>query len=87
MFRSQSSDHHQGSITVLVQLLLIDLHVSLYSGMWLYVVCASVHTIYLYHTERYIVCTDAQTTYSHIPEYNEACMPISSNCTSTVIDP
>ena len=39
MFRSQSSDHHQGSITVLVQLLLIGVH-ALYSGMWLYVVCA-----------------------------------------------
>jgi len=26
MFRSQSSDHHQGSITVLVQLLLIVVH-------------------------------------------------------------
>ena len=40
MFRSQSSDHHQGSITVLVQLLLIGVHASSYSGMWLYAVCA-----------------------------------------------
>ena len=40
MFRSQSSDHHQGSITVLVQLLLIGVHALSYSGMWLYVVCA-----------------------------------------------
>ena len=72
MFLSQSSEHHQGSITVLVQLLLIGVHASSYSGMWL---------------DRYIVCTDAQTTYSHIPEYDEACTPISSNCTSTVIDP
>ena len=40
MFRSQSSDHHQGSITVLVQLLLIGVHASSYSGVWLYVVCA-----------------------------------------------
>ena len=40
MFRSQSSDHHQGSITVLVHLLLIGVHASSYSGMWLYVVCA-----------------------------------------------
>jgi hypothetical protein len=100
MFRSQSSDHHQGSITVLVQLLLIGVHALSYSGMWLYVVCASVHTMYLtvwcrvsgqyitrHHTDRYIVCTDTQTTYSHIPEYDEACTPISSNCTSTVIDP
>jgi len=47
MFRSQSSDHHQGSITVLVQLLLIGVHASSYSGMWLYVVCSSVHTMYL----------------------------------------
>jgi len=47
MFRSQSSEHHQGSITVLVQLLLIGVHASSYSGMWLYVVCASVHTMYL----------------------------------------
>ena len=47
MFRSQSSDHHQGSITVLVQLLLIGVHTSLYSSMWLYVICASVHTMCL----------------------------------------
>ena len=40
-----------------------------------------------HHTDRYIVWTDAQTTYSHTPEYDEACTPISSNCTSTVIDP
>ena len=40
MFQSQSSDHHQESITVLVQLLLIGVHASSYSGMWLYVVCA-----------------------------------------------
>jgi len=150
MFLSQSSDHHQGSITVLVRLLLIGMHASSYSGMWLYAVCASVHTMCLsvwclvmyitrhhtdvcclcvcaydvpvrvvsdyvhnqtphgcmlsvhtmclsvwclvmyitrHHTDRHIVCTDAQTTYSHIPEYDEACTPISSNCTSTVIDP
>ena len=98
MFRSQSSDHHQGSITVLVQLLLIGVHASSYSGMWLYVVCASVPTMYLsvwclvmyitrHHTDRYIVCTDAQITDSYIPEYDEACTLISSNCTSTVIDP
>ena len=47
MFRSQTSDHHQGSITVLVQLLLIGVHASSYSGMWPYVVCASVHMMYL----------------------------------------
>jgi len=47
MFRSQSSDHHQGSITVLVRLLLTGVHASSYSGMWLYVVYASVHTMYL----------------------------------------
>ena len=47
MFRSQSCDHHQGSVTVLVQLLLIVVHASSYSGLWLYVVCASVRTIYL----------------------------------------
>ena len=47
MFWSLSSDHHQGSITVLVQLLLIGVHASSYSGMWLYVVCASVHMMYL----------------------------------------
>jgi len=100
MFRSQSSDHHQGSITVLVQLLLIGVHGSSYSGMWLYVVCAydvPVRVVSGYvllgqyinrhHTDRYIVGTDAQITYSHIPEYDEACTPISSNCTSTVIDP
>ena len=87
MFRSQSSDHHQGSITVLVQLLLIGVHASSYSGMWLYVVCAYDVPVRVDCTDRYIVCTDAQTTYSHIPEYDEACTPISSNCTSTVIDP
>jgi len=107
MFRPQSSDRHQGSITVLVQLLLIGVHASSYSGMRPYVVCASVHMMYLsvwclvmyitrhhmdryitrHHTDRYIVCTDAQTTYSHIPEYDETRTPISSNCTSTVIDP
>ena len=47
MFRSQSSDQHQGSIIVLVQLVLIGVHALSYSGMWLYVVCASVHTMYL----------------------------------------
>ena len=47
MFRSQSSDHHQGLITVPVQLLLIGVHASSYSGMWLHVVSASVHTMYL----------------------------------------
>ena len=47
MFRSQSSDHHQGSITVLVQLLLIGVHALSYSGLRLYVVCASVRTMYL----------------------------------------
>jgi len=35
MFRSQSSDHHQGSITILVQLLLIGVHASSCPGMWL----------------------------------------------------
>ena len=39
MFPSQSSDHHQGSITVVVQLLLIGVPASSYSSMWLYVVC------------------------------------------------
>jgi hypothetical protein len=47
MFRSRSSDHHQGSITVLVQLPLIGVHASSYSGMWLYVVCTSVLAMYL----------------------------------------
>jgi hypothetical protein len=47
MFRSQSYDHHQGSITVLVQLLLIGVHASSYSGLWLYVVRASVCMMYL----------------------------------------
>ena len=100
MFRSQSPDYHQGSITVLVQLLLIGVHSSSYSSMWLYVICASAYDVPVrvvsgyvldttdrHHTDRYIVCTDAQITYSHIPEYDEACTPISNNCTSTVIDP
>jgi len=69
MFLSQSSDHHQGLITVLVQLLLIGVHASSYSGMWLYIICASVHIMNLsvwclvmyitrHHTDRYIICTD-----------------------------
>ena len=67
MFRSQSSDHHQGSITVLLQLLLIGVRASSYSGMWLYVVCAydvpfrvvsGYVLITRHHTERYIVRTD-----------------------------
>jgi hypothetical protein len=129
MFRSLSYDHHQGSITVLVQLLLIGvrassysglwqyvvgasvstlylslwclvmyMHASSYSGLWLYVVGASVSTLYLslwylvmyiarHRKERYNVRTDAPTTYSHRPEYDEARTPISSNCTSTVINP
>ena len=63
MFRSQSSDRHQGSITVLVQLLLIGVLVSSYCGMWLYVVCAYdvpvrvvsgyVQYITRHHTDRY----------------------------------
>jgi len=76
MFRSQSSDHHQGSITVLVRLLLIGVHASSYSGMWLYVICASVHTMYLS-----VWCL---VMYEYIVR---ACTPVSSNCTSTVIDP
>jgi len=47
----------------------------------------SIKYITRHHTDRYIVCTDARITYSHIPEYDEACTLISSNCTSTVIDP
>jgi hypothetical protein len=47
MFRSLSYDHHQGSITVLVQILLIGVHTSSYSGLWLYVVRVSVRTMYL----------------------------------------
>jgi hypothetical protein len=46
MFRSQFYDHHQGSIAVLVQLLLISVPASSYSGLWLYVVCASVRMVY-----------------------------------------
>jgi hypothetical protein len=42
MFRSQFFDHHQGSITVLVELPLIGVHASSYSGLRLYVVRASV---------------------------------------------
>jgi hypothetical protein len=42
MFRSQFYDHHQGSITVFVQLPLIGVHASSYSGLWLYVVGVSV---------------------------------------------
>jgi hypothetical protein len=98
MFRSLFRDHHQGLITVLVQFLLIGLHASSYSCLWLYVVGVSVRAMYLsvwclamystrHHTERYIVRTDTPITYSHRPEYDEACKPISRNCTSTVINP
>jgi len=51
------------------------------------VVSGYVQYITKYHTDRYIVYTDAQTTYSHILEYDDACMPISGNYTSTVFDP
>jgi len=54
----------------------------MYLSVWCLVMYVTRH-----HTDRYIVCTDAQTTYSHILEYDEACTPISSNCTSTVIVP
>jgi hypothetical protein len=47
MFRSQSYNHHQELITVLVQLLLISVHTSSYSGLWLYVVRVSVRAMYL----------------------------------------
>jgi hypothetical protein len=47
MFRSLSYDHHQGSITVLVQLLFISVHTSSYSGLWLYVVRVFVRAMYL----------------------------------------
>jgi hypothetical protein len=47
MFRSQSYDHHQESITVLVQLLLISVRTSSYSGLWLYVVRVFVRAMYL----------------------------------------
>jgi hypothetical protein len=47
MFRSLSYDHHQGSITVPVQLPFIGVHASSYSGLWLYVVGASVRMMYL----------------------------------------
>jgi hypothetical protein len=47
MFRSQFYDRHQGLIAVLVQLLLIGVHASSYSGLWLYVVRAFVRMMYL----------------------------------------
>jgi hypothetical protein len=47
MFRSLSYDHHQGSITVLVQLLFISVHTSSYSDLWLYVVGVLVRAMYL----------------------------------------
>jgi hypothetical protein len=51
------------------------------------VVSGYVQYITRHHTERYIIRTDTQTTYSHRLEYNEASTPISRICTSTVIDP
>jgi len=42
MFRSQSSDHHQGLIIVHVQLLRVNVPASSYSSMWLYVVCTCI---------------------------------------------
>jgi len=62
MFRSQSSDYHQGSITLLVQLPLIGVHASSYSGMWLYVVCASVHTMCLSVWCLVMYCTGQYST-------------------------
>jgi len=99
MFRSQSSDHHQGvnhrtcAITTYRRACLV---VFRYVAVCCLCVCAydvpirvvsGYEYITRHHTDRYIVCTDTQTTYSHIPEYDEACTPISSNCTSTVIEP
>jgi len=96
MFRSRSSDHHQGSITVLVQLLLISVHASSYSGMWLYVVCA--YDVPVRVVSGYVLIrVHNQTPHGqvhrihrhtdNIPEYDKARTLISSNCTSTVIDP
>jgi hypothetical protein len=59
MFRSQFYDHHQGSITVLVQLLLTSVHTSSYSGLWLYVFGVSVRTTYLsfnYASQIFLTC-------------------------------
>jgi hypothetical protein len=60
MFRSLSHDHHQGSITVLVQFLLIGVHAS-YDVPFL-VVSGYVTR---HHKERYFIRTDTPTTYSH----------------------
>jgi hypothetical protein len=59
MFRSLSYDHHHGSITVLVQLLLIGVHTSSCSGLWPYVVRVSVRTTYLsfnYASQIFLTC-------------------------------
>jgi hypothetical protein len=74
MFRSQFSNHHQGSITVLVQLC----PVRVVSDYVLYII--------RHHADSDIICIDVQTTYSHILEYDDARTLIGSNCTSTVTD-
>jgi hypothetical protein len=77
MFWSLSYNHHQGSITVLVQLLLIGVHTSSFSGLWLCVVGVSVRPMYLslwclvmyitrHHKERYIGHTELKIKTHHV---------------------
>jgi len=47
MFLSQSSDHHQGLITVIVQLLRVRVPASSYSCKSRYVVCTCILAMYL----------------------------------------
>jgi hypothetical protein len=47
MFRSQSYDHHQGSITVLVQLLLIGVHTYILLNHTVALVSSNLHLVFL----------------------------------------
>ena len=85
MFRSQSSDHHQGSITVLSAITTYRRAcLVLFRYVAVCCLCVCAYDVPVRVVSGYV---HNQTTYSHIPEYDEACTPISSNCTSTVIDP
>ena len=81
MFRSQSSDHHQGSITVLVQLLLIGVHASSYSGMWLYVVCA--YDVPVRVVSGYVLSTCWVLIFNYVSQTFLTCGFLNVNCDSS----
>ena len=91
MFRSQSSDHHQGvnhrtcAITTYRRACLV-----VFRYVAVRCLCVCVYDVPVRVVSGYVLSVHisyAQTTYSHILEYDEARTPISTNCTSTVIDP